>query len=220
MTAWNHPDVIAFKNKDEGDILLDPIIIQDRFTSPRDPHWLLQGRYTGKHVRVYGYFQYADLYDTRRDYVKSLFDLPAIGSEHKEDVVLHLRLADYINVTHKPIIDPVWYYSVLKNNELLKKNIYCVVENSDNQWEKEYIKKLKILIPNIKIQSTDARQDWKFIRQFGTILCSNSSFCWWAAFLSDASKVFTFRKWLTGSPAVTLPDTKGWNSVDGKYYLE
>ena len=62
MTAWNHPDVIAFKNKDEGDILLDPIIIQDRFTSPRDPHWLLQGRYTGKHVRVYGYFQYAALW--------------------------------------------------------------------------------------------------------------------------------------------------------------
>ena len=220
MTAWNHPETIAFKNKDEGDIFLDPVVIEDRFTAPRDSSWLTPGKYAGKHVRVFGYFQYADLYDTRRDFVKSLFDLSPISKEHKDDIVFHVRLGDYINVTHRPIIDPVWYYSVLKNNELLKKNIYCVMENPRNQWENDYIKKLKILIPNVKIQSTDIKNDWNFIRQFGTILCSNSSFCWWAAFLSEADKIFTFRKWLTGSPAVTLADTKGWHSVDGKYYFE
>jgi hypothetical protein len=219
VTEWKHPDFITVKEQSHSGKFIIPEEINDTFQRPRDLNWLQPGRYSGKHVILKGYFQYSDFYDPNKEIIKSWIDLPQITGEHENDIVLHVRLDDYIGMTGKTVIHPIWYYNVLKNNDLLGKTLYCVVEEPKQEWEREYIKKLKKLIPNIKMKSGTAKGDWEFIRQAGIIICSNSSYCWWAAFLSNAKKVFSFQRWLSPCPS-DLAYVNGWIAVSGGFYFE
>jgi hypothetical protein len=103
---------------------------------------------------------------------------------------------------------------------LPKRKVYCVVDKLKAPWEHAYVNKIRGLFPGLEIHSGTAIEDFNFIRQFGTILCSNSSFCWWAAWLSNAKTVYTFQQWLTGSHMVDLAHTKGFTTFPGKYYWD
>jgi hypothetical protein len=219
VTPWSHEDFIAFNEqrpcKEEG---LIPIPIDDTFKTPRDPMWLQPGRYKRNHIMVRGYFQYPEFYDPNKELIKSWMRLPEVNGAHKDDTVIHLRLDDYERVTHRPVIDPCWYYQVTQL--LPKSKVYCVVDQLRAPWEHAYMNKIRALFPGIEIVSKSAVEDFNFIRQFGTIICSNSSYCWWAAWLSNAKVIYAFSKWLTGSRMVTLAHTKGFTTFPGKYYWD
>jgi hypothetical protein len=97
------------------------------------------------------------------------------------------------------------------------------VEKPKVDWERTYIENLSMALADREVEyrlGTNAHDDFHFMRAFGTIVASNSSFAWWAAFLSEAKKIYTFEKWLQNSPLVKLQYAKGMTAVGGKYIWE
>lgn len=65
-----------------------------------------------------------------------------------------------------------------------------------------------------------------FVRKFDRIICANSTFSWWAAFLSEASKIYTFARWTCKNNSRRLKVLcrpsyiKDAIRVDGEFYKE
>jgi hypothetical protein len=62
--------------------------------------------------------------------------------------------------------------------------------------------------------------DFKFIASFDKIICSNSSYSWWAVFFGNPSAVYTFKRWICGGKQVRLADFTHATSVDGFFSTE
>jgi hypothetical protein len=202
-----------------GRIINAPIIsINDEHRNPTNLTWL-EKNYSRCGVHCIGYFQHPAFFERNKALIKSWFDLPAIDQGYKDDVVLHLRLDDYYNVTLRPIIDPSWYAEIIIGEKYKGRKIYVVAQEPKQEWERRYIQRLHNFF-DFELVSTTTKEDFEFIRSFGTIICSNSSFCWWAAFLSDAKNIYSFKRWIINSPEVKLQYTDGFKPIEGKYIWE
>jgi hypothetical protein len=50
----------------------------------------------------------------------------------------------------------------------------------------------------------DPVQNFYFLMSFDKIVCSNSTFCWWAAWFGEASRIYMFQNWTNnGLPYAT-----------------
>ena len=146
--------------------------------------------YDGLHI--HGYFQKHVIFNAHREGIKKLCNLEKIPINH-DDIVLHLRLTDYWWSRVNAVIHPSYYLNILK--QLKWNKVYIVCEN--HPTNKHYLKYFNGIPNNRKeIISSTPENDFHFIRSFDRIICSNSTFCWWAAFLSDASQIYTFKPWM------------------------
>ncbi len=142
------------------------------------------------HYIVEGFFQEANYYNDSYELIKTFFNLDPIKKNTK-DIVMVLRLADFYR--EKLVINPGWYKSILNKEEY--DNIYVVGCDHDDHYL-DYFKEynLKVIQPTNNIG-----EDFHFIRSFDKIICSNSSLHWWASFLSEASTIYTFKKFAYNS---------------------
>jgi hypothetical protein len=147
------------------------------------------------------YYQNYLLFWKYRDYIKTnIVKLPKV-SINKKDIVLHLRLDGFNHKGHDShCISPLWYVNILENEVF--ENLYIVMATKKGQGrvrlsqtaqKQKYLEQFKKF--NYTIISEDCRHDFNYIRSFDKIICSNSTFCWWASFLSDASKIYTPPVW-------------------------
>lgn len=158
------------------------------------------------------YFQDSRHFNPYRAQIKEMFDLKSIH-KNTEDIVVHLRLTDYFWIRNKWVISPLWYIQLIKKEKY--RNCYIVVE--PHVTNKEYLKYFEN-IKGVKIVTGNtAEEDFEFIRSFDRIICSNSTFCWWAAFLSDASKIYTFKPWVR-DPKVNLSDIPNGKAIPGEFF--
>lgn len=171
------------------------------------------------HLHLHGYFQKSWFYNPYRDIIKDMFDIKPQDISY-DDIVIHLRLTDYFWYRVNSVISPEWYINIVKAQQY--KKCYVVVE--DHPTNKKY---LQFIIGGISdceiVTGGSALEDFNFIRSFDRIVCSNSTFCWWAAFLSDATKIWTFKPWLKDVYNKYLPDLSGISGaieVDGKFYTD
>lgn len=172
----------------------------------------LPGYYQNTNLKFHGYFQDSKQYNPYRAQIKEMFDLKPI-QKNTEDIVVHLRLTDYFWSRNKWVISPLWYIQLIKKEKY--RNCYIVVE--PHVTNKEYLKYFNN-IKGVKIVTgNSAAEDFEFIRSFDRIICSNSTFCWWAAFLSDASKIYTFKPWVR-DPKVNLSDIPNGKAVPGEFF--
>ena len=222
ITRFHYDIALRLQGENHVKILDTIALINEQQEGFCNNDWLIENMYSDKAIVCDGFFQKASFYDDNVDLVKSWFVLPRISEKdkHINDVVLHFRLDDYINENKCPVISPEWYKQIIDKYNLSDNKIYGVVEKPKQQWEFEYIDKVKLLIPEIVIDYRSAKDDWNFIRSFGTIICSNSSFCWWAAWLSEARQIFTFKKWLAACPNAELAESQRFTTVEGKYLRE
>lgn len=157
-------------------------------------------KFLGKNINYIfqDYFTNGDYVSNNEELVFNFFNLPKLNKNHK-DIVLHLRLYDFShsNYMYEPtnwdrseVISPHYYTKILENETFEK--LYIVVDEIRLEWEKKYLDFFKKYNPIIF--SSSPKEDFEFISSFDKIICSNSSFCYWAAFLSDASKIYTFKK--------------------------
>jgi hypothetical protein len=167
---------------------------------------------TSGYIKCHGYFQRGTLFSLYQKIIKEMIKLPPIH-KNTQDIVVHLRLTDYFWHRNKWVISPKWYIQQIRKEKY--RNCYIVVE--PHPTNKEYlryfdgIKGIKIVTGN------SARDDFEFIRSFDRIICSNSTFCWWAAFLSEASKIYTFKPWIR-DPKVSLQYIPNGIAVDGEFF--
>jgi hypothetical protein len=169
--------------------------------------------YDGLHL--HGYFQDAVIYNPYRDRIKTTCDLPEMQKNY-DDIVIHLRLADYWRYKVDAIVNPDWYLKILRMEKYRK----CYIVVDDHPTNKKYLQALSGIHNKVIVSGNSAKVDFHFIRSFDRIVCSNSTFCWWAAFLSEASKIYTFKPWMRKSPAAKLAGMVGAIQVDGGFWTD
>ena len=176
----------------------------------------IDDNFHGKNVYVNGYMQNHLYYDKRKAQIKSWMELPVVESGHENDIAVHIRLDDYSKTKGCSIISPKWYLDILDQPENRGKQVYVVVDKVKSSWEIDYMNNFG----NYKIISDTAKRDFHFLRSFGTLIISNSSFAWWAAYLGEAKRIFTFERWMIGSPKALLSRAEGMTPTPGKYIWE
>jgi hypothetical protein len=108
-----------------------------------------------------------------------------ILSNKKYNIVIHLRLEDFIEISH--VINPI---SIKKIIDCLvseyPNETFCFVLNTPKtEIEEKYINYLTENLSNYNIESNDVMTDFTIMRNAKTLVCSCSTLSWAASFLSN-----------------------------------
>lgn len=118
-------------------------------------------------------------FELKEEYVNFVIErYPSI----KNSISIHIRRGDYLNQpNHHPVL-PISYYDLLLEQESDKyENVY--VFSDDKNWVKEKFTSEKFIIPSFEID--DDLMSFVLLCQSKDFVISNSSYSWWAAWLSQ-----------------------------------
>lgn len=187
-----------------------------------ESHYLKLFNYEYKNADIFlhGYFENKDFYENKKEKILNYF--PEIKKTNFDDLVFHFRTGDRLfyknEFNSKPNSD-----RIKKAIDTFKfKKLYVVTDMYDWKLQtSETIEKLKFHIDvsnDQKICSEDSARyfnecfnmlqkynpiiinnnvldDFNFIRGFDKILFQHGTMSWWAAFLSEASRVGVYGPW-------------------------
>lgn len=112
-------------------------------------------------------------------------DLINFNNHTKYNIVVHLRLEDFIEISH--VINPNCIKKIL--DEIVidypSQNICFVVNSPKTDTEKKYISYLTKNLTNYKIESNDVITDFAIMKNAKVLVCSCSTLSWAASFLSN-----------------------------------
>jgi hypothetical protein len=113
-------------------------------------------------------------------------DLVNCEIDKKYNIVVHLRLEDFIEISHA--INPISIKKILYEirNEYPDEEICLVLNNPKTDVERKYIDYLTKDLNNIKIESNDVITDFTIMRKSKILVCSCSTLSWTASFLSES----------------------------------
>ena len=193
-TEWPHTDFIEFTPAAPGMVNDKPhTLIQDLYHDEHNRDWHKEN-YKKENLLISGFFQHPKYYDESPALTRSMFILPPVEKRPPGDVVMHYRLGDYYEVGKGgSVIHPTWYTGILMQRlkfNFRKQKLFIVTDDPEDK----ILKTFQRFQPTIV--SDSPKHDFNFLREFDTILCGNSSFSWWASYLSDASRIFTFSRWI------------------------
>lgn len=137
-----------------------------------------------------GYFEYSELFNPNEKLIKSYFLLDEF-EKNTDDIVMNVRFGDFVELGR--IISSDWYLKILEREKFDK--LYIVGARANEPYLKAFKKYDPIIV------DSDPWNDFHFIKSFDKIICSNSTYCWWAAFLSEATTIYVSDKWI--SPLLT-----------------
>jgi hypothetical protein len=161
------------------------IVIDDSYTSLDQ---ILS--YEDKNYILSGYFQKSRFLEPYREQIKKWFKLKqAPDFEPKPNsVAIHIRRSDFGWSQNSGMLSLSYYTNILDSSGF--ENVYvfggCSHGNEQNDLDQEVFKALGPYHPTY-IQ-TSGISDFYRLMQFENIIESNSTFCWWASFLSDKAK--------------------------------
>lgn len=143
---------------------------------------------SARNINLFGYFQRYEYYKKYKRLIKNIWLMPEKNIESHldcNDVVLHIRL----NV-HWVYYLPISYYeealSLVNYNR-----VYICTDNPEHEFLNNFKKYNPIIVKHYNPYSEEATlSDFLFIMSFQKIIVSQSTFSWWAAFLSDAKTIF------------------------------
>ena len=109
-----------------------------------------------------------------------------------ENVIIHVRGGDFLKIKHLNICDNFYYKKAIEYSLRKGFNTFKVI-SEDRQYGKEIIKEMKKYFIDLKIsilKSNSIKNDFNIIRSSNLAILSNSTFSWWASFLSNSKKEF------------------------------
>jgi hypothetical protein len=203
-TLWCDDGFIEATPNPLGDVVSGGMVYLDDTSAKREDH-----NYGKTKLHLRGYFQQVENYNDYRDEIRKFWKLPDV-CKNNDDIVMHLRLSDYWWANNISVIHPAWYRMILRSQKYSK--LFIVVEpHKTNQKYLNYFKDLRPIYV-----SQPSKDDFNFIRSFDRIICSNSSFCWWAAFLSTARQIWTFLPWMNHK-GINLARVVGAKALQGTF---
>lgn len=130
-------------------------------------------------VDLFGYFQSWKYFDHCKDYIRECFEFKKQEDylKYKNICAIHVRHGDYIKFMNCHTIQPMNYY-----NEAMKL-IPCekyIVISDDYKWCKSHFIGEQFIINNSDSESID----FQLMSLCNHFIIANSSFSWWAAWLS------------------------------------
>lgn len=206
-TPFTHPELVRMTPHEQGE-WVEGSHLNNLLDDGHNPFGL---PYKRARYIFDGYFQDGSWYHGAKKEIES-FAFPATPAGlNQEDLVVNLRLGkDYRDFGW--VIDPSWYLEIISQEQF--KRLHIVADVADQEYLRHFAKFDPIVVtegPTI---------DWSYLRSFDRIVCSNSTFCWWAAFFSNATRIYTFKQWV-GRPEVKLGPFPGRGvEVDGRFRAE
>lgn len=153
---------------------------------------------------IIGYFQSINFIPPRnfiKDYFKN-FDKFSVTDK---SVGIHIRRGDYLHSSHSihgviPLEKLLEQLRILINNEYNVSDVYFF---SDSDVKDELTKKINnnikikfekfIYVPDLGLSDSD---EFLLMREMSFLICSNSTYSWWAAFSSQKNeRTFLPRQW-------------------------
>ena len=135
-----------------------------------------------------GYFQDYRYYVDHKDIIKKWLNIEHIqkinddNTPHDLDIVCHIRLGDIFETPHlfpHHRVCPKSYFENIFDSKNFK-TIYIVTDSPNTS----YIEHFKRKYDNLKVVSVNQVYDFCFLMQFKEVVLCQSTFCWWAAWLS------------------------------------
>jgi hypothetical protein len=134
-----------------------------------------------KDIVLDGFFQDYKIYTEHKEKIRQWFRFKKLSSQPEDKLIIHVRLGDYLTTPdHHHMIVPINFYHRLI--EIDKPSTVCFVTDSPNH---PCLKQF-----NAEIVSTDTLHDFAFLASANRLCISNSTFSWWAAWLSDAERIY------------------------------
>jgi len=109
-----------------------------------------------------------------------------------DSVIIHIRGGDFLNIENLNICKSEYYKKSIKYF-LAKGFKNFTVISEDQRYGKEIINEMKSIFDNLKIsllKSNSIKNDFNIIRSSKLAILSNSTFSWWASFLSNSKIEF------------------------------
>jgi hypothetical protein len=148
-----------------------------------------------------GYFNQKWTYNSLKNAFRQLKLKPIELNEEylqicNNDVVIHLRGGDFLAIPKLNICNLEYYKKSI--SYAISKGYYSFKLISEDQiYGEEILKEIKKCFIDLKIQllnSDSIKNDFNLIRSSKLAILSNSTFSWWASFLSTSKKEFIVPK--------------------------
>jgi hypothetical protein len=145
--------------------------------------------------------------------------LSELNDDKKYDVVVHIRLEDYVTSGEKLIIHPDSICDVI---EEIGATNFCFVSNKiTTEFEKKYMDYFKNKYKdkfNIIFESNDIITDFKIMNNAKIMICSLSTLCWSAGLLSkNIEKVYfpknRFKGWHNQTFTTIIQNTQLYDNI-------
>lgn len=184
----NHPSGYKsniFKNFQFGSITSNPTVIAEKRAN-YDELPYIEGD-----VTLSGYFQSLKYFEDCKDEFIELLELPAIRPE-MDKVAVHIRRGDYLKHAHIHYVCNTDYFEkqFIRFNP---KYVDVFTDSPDHVRNEFKHRTLNIITGNTELE------DLALMSQYDKIICSNSSFSWWASLLGVKKKQIVVPDvWLIG----------------------
>ena len=127
----------------------------------------------------------------------------------RNDVIIHLRGGDFLKIPNLNICK-LDYYKKSINYALSKGYVSFKIISEDKKYGKEILKELKNSFSDLKIsmlKTESIKNDFNIIRSSKLAILSNSTFSWWASFLSITKREFIVPEFFsTKEKRIILPN--------------
>ncbi len=149
---------------------------------------------------VDGYFQDADLYNNNYTTVRNFFTVePLLHGSVKNDTLVMVRLGDFNHGgSNSEIIHYDWYREVFKH--ISGNRDFTITSNGRNlvgtteEQEQKYLSNIISVQDTIIPSRTSMIEEFREVLSYNKVVCSNSTWAWWASFLGSAEKIYTFNQ--------------------------
>lgn len=137
-----------------------------------------------------GYFQSWKYFDHCKDLVLDTF---RFGKSPTDKIAIHVRRGDYINLQHvHPVLKLDYYYQAM---DYFKGEKFTIFSDDINWCLKNFPRK------NVSYSTTynlDPIEDFKEMASHKGLIIANSSYSWWAAYLSESKHVIAPTRYVFG----------------------
>lgn len=165
---------------------------------PQDKSW---------HLR--GYFQRYEYYKDHKEKIRSWLKPDVTPFDNPDAICIHYRLGDYVGLGY--YIPPE---HLIERISTVQDRQVCIVTDEVNH---KFIRQIMVKCPNVTAISNQREiDDFKFIMSFNEIWISQSTFSWWAAWLSDAKRI-VFPVPTKGYWSSERPDIDLWVDDEPRY---
>jgi len=152
------------------------------------------------------------------DNVKKILDI-SVGAQRKDDAIaVHVRRGDYLTPQHSihGVLGGEYYLDAIKSLMETKhrKSIILFTDSPEIVRTEKWINE----IPTENLEFYRSKSPWETLLEmarFRSIICSNSTFSWWAAYLGQPKEIMLPDKWFRDIPipaCLRFPESKIINS--------
>ena len=160
--------------------------------------------FVGSEATIHNYFASTDFALAEARSLHPFFD------QYAHTTAVHVRRGDYLGLEEVVNICPLHYFTVAMDHmRSTHPGTHFFVFSDDINWcnenlaEPEDVTVVAPLANTTSIQSEMA--DFNLMRACDSFIISNSSFSWWAAYLSQSTDVICPTRWLKGIASAEVP---------------